>query len=181
MNSSSCTSLTDILRQEARTTYAITEKLFHHVNDTELMWTPSAGENWMTVGQLMMHCAQFGCGLAVRGFIRGEWDQPEPMTVSGPETNIHIPPAAMMPAVKSVAEALDRLAADSRLTLACLDDIEDSRLLSGTIPAPWGGPDLCLFQHLYRMIAHLSQHKGQLFYYLKLMGKNVSTEDLWGK
>jgi len=29
------------------------------------------------------------------------------------------------------------------------------------------------------MIAHLVQHKGQLFYYLKLMGKDVSTADLW--
>ena len=30
------------------------------------------------------------------------------------------------------------------------------------------------------MIAHLAQHKGQLFYYLKLMGKDVKTDDLWG-
>jgi uncharacterized damage-inducible protein DinB len=37
-----------------------------------------------------------------------------------------------------------------------------------------------LFEHLLRMIAHLAQHKGQLFYYLKLMGKEVNTSDLWG-
>jgi len=30
------------------------------------------------------------------------------------------------------------------------------------------------------MIQHLNQHKGQLFYYLKLQGKPVSTPDLWG-
>jgi hypothetical protein len=27
---------------------------------------------------------------------------------------------------------------------------------------------------------HLAQHKGQLFYYLKLQGKPVNTTDLWG-
>jgi hypothetical protein len=29
-------------------------------------------------------------------------------------------------------------------------------------------------------IHHLQQHKGQLFYYLKLQGKPVNTEHLWG-
>jgi hypothetical protein len=30
------------------------------------------------------------------------------------------------------------------------------------------------------MIDHLGQHKGQLFYYLKLRGQNVNTADLYG-
>jgi uncharacterized damage-inducible protein DinB len=30
------------------------------------------------------------------------------------------------------------------------------------------------------MVEHLNQHKGQLFYYLKLQGKPVKTPDLWG-
>jgi hypothetical protein len=30
------------------------------------------------------------------------------------------------------------------------------------------------------MLAHLAQHKGQLFYYLKLMGRPVHTGHLWG-
>jgi uncharacterized damage-inducible protein DinB len=46
--------------------------------------------------------------------------------------------------------------------------------------APWGGPGASLFQHLLHMVAHLAQHKGQLFYYLKLMGKDLKTGDLWG-
>jgi hypothetical protein len=33
----------------------------------------------------------------------------------------------------------------------------------------------------WTMSVHLNQHKGQLFYYLKLMGEDVKTEDLWGK
>jgi uncharacterized damage-inducible protein DinB len=48
------------------------------------------------------------------------------------------------------------------------------------ICAPWGGPECTLFQHLLHMVDHLAQHKGQLFYYMKLMGKDVNTSDLWG-
>jgi hypothetical protein len=29
-------------------------------------------------------------------------------------------------------------------------------------------------------VQHLAQHKGHLFYYLKLQGKPVHTGDLWG-
>jgi len=33
---------------------------------------------------------------------------------------------------------------------------------------------------LHEMVNHLNQHKGQLFYYLKLQGKAVNTMHLWG-
>lgn len=59
-------------------------------------------------------------------------------------------------------------------------EADEAKLLAKTFPAPWGGSKLSLFQHLLRMIAHLAQHKGQLFYYLKLMGQRLNTSDLWG-
>jgi hypothetical protein len=46
--------------------------------------------------------------------------------------------------------------------------------------APWGGPEVTLFQPFTSMMWHLGRHKGQLFYYLKLQGKNVNTMHLWG-
>jgi hypothetical protein len=46
--------------------------------------------------------------------------------------------------------------------------------------APWGGRERSLFQQFLEMLKHLAQHKGQFFYYLKLMGKDVKTADLWG-
>jgi hypothetical protein len=30
------------------------------------------------------------------------------------------------------------------------------------------------------MVQHLDSHKSQLFYYLKLMGRDVNTMNLWG-
>ncbi len=170
------TNLKTVLLAEAAGTYSITEKLFRRVSDRELSWRPSSGNNWMTVGQLLMHCANYGCGKAVHGFVTGRWSD-----LDSDENTDHVPAADSLPSVTSVEEALDLLSSDRCVAFECLEMAQESDLLSKEIRAPWGGPDLTLFQHLSLMIRHLDQHKGQLFYYLKLMGKDVNTRDLWGE
>lgn len=165
----------DLLIEEAEAAYAVTERLFRRVRDDELSWTPAEGRNWMTMGQLLMHCARFGCGQAIRGFVVGDWG-PEPDADGG-----HVPPPSGMPAVSTVRQALEILAEDRRLTLRCLGALEDADLLARRVAAPWGGGERPLFQQLLRTVAHLAQHKGQLFYYLKLMGHGVGTTDLWSE
>jgi uncharacterized damage-inducible protein DinB len=168
--------LTQVLLVEAEATYVTAERLFRRVSDDELSWTPATGKNWMTMGQLLMHCASFGCGKAVQGFVTGDWGPgAEDSSAQG-----HTPPAEALPSVTSVHQALDLLAADRHLALHSIQAAGESRLLAHKVAAPWGGPETSLFQQLLRMIAHLAQHKGQLFYYLKLMGKDVKTDDLWG-
>jgi uncharacterized damage-inducible protein DinB len=168
--------LTQVLRAEAEATYAVAEGLFRRVNDDELPWTPPAGNRWMTVGQLLMHCASYGCGKAIQGFVTGDWG-PEGESSTRQD---HVPPAAALPSVVSVRQALELLAEDRRLAVGCIEAAGEANLLERNVTAPWGGPEISLFQHLLHMIAHLAQHKGQLFYYLKLMGKDVKTGDLWG-
>lgn len=173
--------LKDILLKEAEETYLITEKLFHRVADNELSWKPAAGKNWMTVGQLMMHCASFGCGKAVQGFVKGDWGLPKGAKLEDLAAVNHVPPATALPSVTSVEHALRLLEEDRNLALRCIADAGEGGLLGKAFTAPWGGSMLPLFHHLLRMVAHLAQHKGQLFYYLKLMGKDVDTKDLWGE
>jgi hypothetical protein len=172
--------LKHVLLVKAETTYRITEKLFLHVTDDELLWKPTTGKSWMTVGQLLMHCANFGCGKAVQGFVKGDWGILTDVSPENPEAVQHVPPPSMLSSVESVKEALELLNNDRILALRCIGDVEETELLAKKIIAPWGGPEVSLFQHLLLMIEHLSQHKGQLFYYLKLMGKDLSTADLWG-
>ena len=169
------TTLKQVLLDEAESTYAVTAKLVRRITDSELSWKPTTGKNWMSISQLLMHCSSFGCGKAVQGFVTGNWGTPEPM-----EAEQHVPPATALPGVESVEQALDLLEDDRRLALRCIEDVNETDLLTKQIIAPWGGLEASLFQHLSLMIAHLAQHKGQLFYYLKLMGKDVSTADLWG-
>jgi uncharacterized damage-inducible protein DinB len=169
--------LTDVLLEEAETTYSVTERLFRRVCDADLGWKPtSPGTEWMTTGQLLMHCARFGCGVGVRGFVTGDWGEAASTDADGA---VHLPPAAALPAVASVEEALRLLAEDRVLAISWIRQADCAVLLTDRRPAPWGGAEVSLFQHLLRMIAHLAQHKGQLFYYLKLMGRDVSTVDLW--
>ena len=166
-----------VLIDETEAGYAITERLFRRVSDAELSWRPSEGHGWMTMGQLLMHCASFGCGKAIRGFVEGDWGAaPEEATV-----DVHVPPPSAMPAVVSVRQALELLAEDRRLAVGCLGALGNAELFERCVAAPWGGGELPLFQQLLHTVAHLVQHKGQLFDYLKLIGKNVSTVDLWNE
>lgn len=171
--------LQQVLTEEAETTYAIAQHLVRRVGDADLAWKPAGGRTgWMNMGQLLMHCASCGCGKAVQGFLRGDWGVPD--GAAGVGADAHVPPAAALPSVASVRQALELLEADRVLTLQCIAETQDADLLAHHVAAPWGGPALSLFQQLLHMIAHLNQHKGQLFYYLKLMGKDVGTSDLWG-
>ncbi len=173
--------LKDVLLHEAERTYAVTEKLFRRVADAEFSWTPATGKNWMTVGQLLMHCASFGCGKAIQGFVRRDWGLPEGCRLEDLDPEQHVPPLAELPSVESVEQALELLARDRNLALSCIAEVDETELLTEIFAAPWGSGEASLFQHLLGMISHLNQHKGQLFYYLKLMGEDVNTSDLWGE
>jgi uncharacterized damage-inducible protein DinB len=171
--------LNDVLTEEAEATYAVARQLFRRVSDADLDWKPASDRvEWMTVGQLLMHCATCGCGRSIQGFVTGDWG---PMTGGeGAEAVAALPPASALPTVESVERALALLEEDRAVALRWIAAAGEEQLLGARQPAPWGGAPLTLLQHLLHMVAHLGQHKGQLFYYLKLMGQDVRTPDLWG-
>lgn len=171
--------LTDLLKQEAEAMYAVTETLFKEVDSAALGWKPPTGKNWMTTGQLLLHCSS-ACGSGIKGFVSGDWGFPEGMDMSDMPADAMMPSAEKMPAAESVEAALGALAEDKAVAMRYLAEAGEENLLTQRSAAPWGGPEVTLFQHLYQMIGHLGQHKGQLFYYLKLQGKDVNTQHLWG-
>lgn len=162
---------TELLKTEIESTYAVTEGLLNLVEDTSLDWQPPLGNNWMTVGQLLHHLVN-ACGAPMRGFVTGDWGRP-------PEGGHGMPPK--LPTVESVAQAKTLLAADKKLALEMLARCSEDELASKPVAAPWSpnAPKPLGYQILH-MIDHLKQHKGQLFYYLKLQGKPVHTGHLWG-
>ncbi len=170
--------LKEILRQDAESVYHATEGLFGLVEDSQLGWKPSTGSNWMTVGQLLKHCSE-ACGMTVKGFITGDWGMPDGMEPGDLPPEEMIPAAEKMPGVQSVEEAVRLLSEDKATTMRLFDEVSEDRLANERSSAPWGGPERTLFQHCHEMIWHLSQHKGQLYYYLKLQGQPVNTMHLW--
>jgi hypothetical protein len=171
--------LIEVLQQDADNMYAVTQALFKRVDPAMLGWKPATGDNWMTVGQLLMHCTN-SCGMAFKGFITGDWGLPEGVRFEDMKPEDALPPASAMPTAESVAQALTLIEADRSLAASLLAGLDESRLLGDSFPPPWGGKSVTLFQHLSNMIGHLGIHKAQLFYYLKLMGQNVNTMDMYG-
>lgn len=170
--------LVEVLRQETEMTFAVTEALFKRVDPGALGWKPATGKNWMTVGQLLMHCTG-SLGMSFQGFLTGDWGLPEGVKFEDMKPEQMLPPAEGLPTIESVAQALALLAKDRELALEQLKHVNEADLLTCKLAAPWGGPELTLFQQLLNMIGHLVQHKGQLFYYLKLMGQDVNTGNLY--
>ena len=168
-----------LLEAEAKYLYVVTGPLFDWVGDDELDWKPATGDNWMTTGQLLHHVATSN-GPGFKGFVSGDWGMPEGPDLAEMSPEEMLPPAEKMPAVESVAQAREMLAADRQLTLEVLAGVSEEDLTNRMMAAPWA-PDQSfnLGRHLLHSIRHSLQHKGQLFYYLKLQGKPVNTQHLW--
>ncbi len=171
--------LTDLLKQEAEHSYVVTETLFKMVDARQFAWKPPTGRNWMTLGQLLRHCTE-ACGGGIKGFVTNDWGLPEGKTFQDLPPDQMLPPAEALPTVESVEQALALLAEDRELALRFLDQAGEEQLLAHRCAAPWGGPEMTLFQQLAHMVAHLEMHKSQLYYYLKLLGHDVNTSHLWG-
>jgi hypothetical protein len=133
----------------------------------------------MTVGQLLKHIPS-ACGGDFKGFVTGDWGMPEGVDVSEMPAEEMLPGADRMPAVGSVAEAKALLAEGKQLALDMLAQAGEDRLANELAPAPWDPTGVLLGYRLLQMVYHLSSHKSQLFYYLKLQGKPVNTGHLWG-
>jgi uncharacterized damage-inducible protein DinB len=163
---------TEILEREIQYTYAAADNLMALVDADTFDWKPTSpegaeGTGWMTVGQLLQHMTS-SCGLVCQAFSKNDW-------------SIMTPPAEgePMPTAASVQAARDALAKDKELALSVIHEAGDERMATEKVTAPWG-IDGTLGDQMLDMVKHLSQHKSQLFYYLKLLGKPVHTGHLWG-
>ncbi len=171
---------TELLKSEIETAYASTAKLLDRVDPASLEWKPQTGSNWMTVSQLLKHISE-GCGAACKGFVTGDWGMPEGMKIEDIPPEEMLPPAEKLPAIGSVAETKAALEKDKALALQMVDQAGENDLANRKTSAPWApGVEYALGRHLLQMVQHLERHKSQLFYYLKLQGVPVNTEDLWG-
>jgi hypothetical protein len=170
---------TQLLKEEAETSFASVEKLIGKVDADGLAWKPATGGNWMTVGQLLKHLSE-SCGMGCKGFVTGDWGLPAGVDMKDLPPEEMMPPAEKLPASASVAEALQALRADKDLALRMISQAGEDALANKQTAAPWEPEKKStLGRFLLMMIRHLDSHKSQLFYYLKLQGKPVNTGDLW--
>ena len=170
---------TETLKQQIEEVYHASEGLMDLLDDAKLGWKPESGDNWMTTGQLLKHMAS-ACGMPAKGFVTGDWGMPEGVSPGDMPPEEMLPPASKLPAAASVAEAKAELASDKQLALDMVAKAGEDELANKMVKAPWNPSERLLGYQLLEMAGHLNQHKGQLFYYLKLQGNNVNTRHLWG-
>jgi uncharacterized damage-inducible protein DinB len=169
----------EYLQEEIEYEYAVADKVMALVDEDKLAWKPEGGSNWMTTGQLLKHLATC-CGPTFKGFVTGDWGMPPDFDPKDMKPEDMLPPAETMPTTDSVAAARKELDNDKKLSLEMLAQISDDDLAKKPAPAPWDPRPVILGKRLMGMVQHIVQHKAQLYYYLKLQGKPVTTHDLYG-
>lgn len=172
-------SWTELLKREIEDNYKVVEGLIDLVGEGDLDWKPATGSNWMTTGQLVKHLTD-SCGGACKGFVTGDWGLPDGVDLSKLSPEEMLPPAEKMPKIEGIAQAKKLFAEDKKLALQMIAEAGEDDLTNKVTTAPWDPTEMILGHRLLHMVGHLTQHKAQLFYYLKLQGKDVNTQHLWG-
>jgi hypothetical protein len=137
-----------------------------------LAWRPD--ESFLTLGAVVQHvCTAVGAGL--RDVVDGGW-----AIAPGSGEGSGLPPAEAFPTVQSVKEGLDLIDADWKLFERSFARIDEATLNTQVCRIPWMAPGTTLAEYLLLTTEHLSNHRMQLFMYLRLMGVKVDTSNLYG-
>lgn len=169
----------ELITRELEDTYRVSAALFDLVEEADLNWKPATGSNWMTTAQLLKHLTD-SCSGSFKGVVTGDWGMPDHGDMSELPPEEMLPPAEKLPSVAGLAEAKRLLAEDRRGALDILSSLDEEKLATAKAPVPWDPTEMILGHRLLQMVDHMKQHKGQLFYYLKLQGKPVHTGHLYG-
>lgn len=147
-------------------TYRPVESMIRMVPREKLNWRP--GPKFMSLGQLICHLAA-GLGSDFRCLVTGQWPPPAEMEAAMKLEN--------MPSC-GVEEALAKLGKDKAILREVLDSVSEEDFAHKTVSVPWG------WQSKMEKMAnsfreHFTNHKMQLFTYLKLLDLPVNTQTLY--
>ena len=147
--------------------YRPAETLISMVPADKLNWKP--GPTFMSIGQVICHLSDgFGGGFEM--LFSGKWPSMEEMGESMKLENL---PSC------SPQEALDKLEKDKKVLRQILDGVSEEDFTNKVVSVPWG-MTAKVERIAISFLNHLSNHKMQLFTYLKLLGLPVNTETLYG-
>jgi len=149
----------DVFYQFCVDSYRPVENMLKRVPSDKLDWKP--GENFMTVGELIAHLCD-GIGGELKMLITNNW----PGHAEGP-----------MPTC-TAEEGLAKLENDKTVLRKLIDGISEDDFANREAATPWGTAGTIEKMGLdFR--EHFTNHKMQLFTYLKLLGLPVNTQTLY--
>lgn len=146
--------------------YRPAKNLIEMVPADRLDWRP--GPKFMTLGQLLCHLS-LGVGDGVRLLHTGQWPTDQEMIEGMKQENL---PSC------GVEEAVKKLEADKPTLRDALAAIGEQEFADKVVSVPWG------MQGKFEVLAlsfleHFTNHKMQLFTYLKLLDLPVNTQTLY--
>jgi hypothetical protein len=143
-----------------------TESLIRMVSPDKLQWRP--GPKFMSLGQLICHLGD-GLGAVLSATVTGKWPTPEEMEQAMKLEN--------MPSC-TVEDALNKLESDKLVLRETLNGISEEDFAGKIVSVPWGMQGT-IERMAISFLEHFTNHKMQLFIYLKLLGLPVHTGTLY--
>jgi len=147
--------------------YRPAEKLIRMVPADKLNWQP--GPAFMNTGQLLCHLSE-GIGGGLEMVLTGNWPSTKEMEEGMKLENL---PSC------SPQAALDKLEKDKKILSQVLDGMSEEDFTNKVFSVPWGWKAK-MERMALGFLEHFTNHKMQLFTYLKLLGLPVNTETLYG-
>ena len=148
--------------------YRPAEALMRMVPRDKLDWRP--GPKFMSLGQLIHHLAD-GVGVGLRCLLNDDWP------FKGEEEMMEQMKLENLPSC-GVEEGLKKLEDDKSVLRQVLGGVSEADFSQKVVSAPWGTKG-----KIERMAIdfreHFTNHKMQLFMYLKVLGLPVNTETLY--
>lgn len=149
--------------------YRATRGLIQLTPDDKLDFKPKEG--LMTVAQVLKHLAS-ALGASLSMAINNTWPEI-------PEGEM-LPPAEKMPKSASAAEALEEIDRDWELLKEEMEKITDGEFNQNKVNVPWMPQPMTLVEYMMQAMEHLSNHRMQLYIWLKLSGEELHTGHLYG-
>lgn len=146
--------------------YRPAAKLVSMVPADKLGWKP--GPKFMDLGQVICHLSQ-GLGGGMELLLSGKWPPMEQMEAEMKLENL---PSC------TVQEALDKLEKDKGVLRVALAGISEADFANRVVSVPWGMKGK-IERMAVSFLEHFTNHKMQLFTYLKLLGLPVNTDTLY--
>jgi hypothetical protein len=147
--------------------YRPAETLIGMVPADKLNWKP--GPTFMSVGQLIYHLSD-GLGSGFAMLFSGKWPSMAEMEAEMKLENL---PSC------NPQEALDKLEKDKKILHEALENLSEEDFTNKVVSVPWGWAAKTERMAI-SFLGHFTNHKMQLFTYLKLLGLPVNTETLYG-
>jgi uncharacterized damage-inducible protein DinB len=154
---------------------AATRGLLARIPEDRLDWRPDP--SFMRMSAVARHVSN-AVGALLRDVMNGEWEyRPEG---GGEGEGAGLPPADAFPAAKSTNEALAMIDADWKLFEERFARVDEETFNTQVCKIPWMAPGTTLKEYMLLATEHLSNHRMQLFLYLRLLGVKVDTTNLYG-